>query len=146
MENARKNLKVSAILVLIFAGLSLIRTICDMIFLDPSKVTVPEGSPENIVLIAKFVIIGIALVVLLPQVYVGVKGLKLASNPGPAKACIVWATILFVISILSIISPIAGLIKHEFIGSNVSALLDAVVDILIYFEFIKYAKTVSQGE
>ena len=146
MENARKNLKVSAILVLIFTGLTMARMIVDMIFLDTSNITVPEGAPENVLLISKIVIIALGVLILIPQIYVGVKGLQVAENPSPAKGYIVWAVILFIISILSLISPITAIIRQVNIGANVGMLLDVVLDILIFYEFIKYANQVAKGE
>lgn len=141
MEKARKNLRITSIVVLIFAGLSLINIVAQLIWGDFSNAPIPEGSSDSVLLIAKIVLFGISLLLLIPDVYIGVKGLKVAKKPSTSKGHIVWATILFVLSIIALISPLVSLFSAESIRESISAILSGLVQILIYFEYIKDAKT-----
>jgi uncharacterized membrane protein YhaH (DUF805 family) len=144
MEKARKNLRISSIVILIFAGLSLINIVAQLIWGDFSNAPIPDGSSDNILLIAKTVLLGISLLLLIPDVYIGVKGLKAAKNPSSSKGHIVWATILFVLSIIALISPILGLFSGDSVRESISAILSCLVQILIYFEYIRDAKRVAK--
>ena len=140
MENARKNLKVSAILVLIFAGLSLIRMIVDMIFLDTSSITVPEGAPENVVQIAQIFISVVALLLLLPHLYIGIKGIKIAKKPDSSKAHIVWGILLTVLTAIGLVYPVLALVQGNGEAfENVSELCSIFVDVVVLAEYVKYA-------
>jgi hypothetical protein len=144
MEKARKNLRISSIVILIFAGLSLINIVAQLIWGDFSNAPIPDGSSDNILLIAKTVLLGVSLLLLIPDVYIGVKGLKAAKNPISSKGHIVWATILFVLSIIALISPILGLFSSDSVRESISAILSCLVQILIYFEYIRDAKRVAK--
>ncbi len=145
MEQARKHLKKTSIVVLIFAGLSLISIVAQLIWGDFSQASIPEGSPDNILLITKMVLLAISLLLLIPDVYIGIKGLKVAKKPNSSKGHIVWAIILFVLSIISLISSVVGLFSTESIGENISDIFSVLLEILIYFEYIKYAKMVAKS-
>jgi uncharacterized membrane protein YhaH (DUF805 family) len=144
MEKARKNLRISSIVILIFAGLSLINIVAQLIWGDFSNAPIPDGSSDSILLIAKTVLLGVSLLLLIPDVYIGVKGLKAAKNPSSSKEHIVWATILFVLSIIALISPILGLFSSDSVRESISAILSCLVQILIYFEYIRDAKRVAK--
>ena len=141
MEKARKNLRITSIVVLIFAGLSLINIVAQLIWGDFNNAPIPEGSSDSVLLIAKIVLFGISLLLLIPDVYIGVKGLKVAKKPDSSKGHTVWAIILFVLSIIALISPIVRLFSAESIRESISAISSGLVQILIYFEYIKDAKT-----
>ena len=144
MEKARKNLRISSIVILIFAGLSLINIVAQLVWGDFSNAPIPDGSSDNILLIAKTLLLGVSLLLLIPDVYIGVKGLKAAKNPSSSKGHIVWATILFVLSIIALISPILGLFSGDSVRESISAILSCLVQILIYFEYIRDAKRVAK--
>ena len=98
MEQSRKNLKLSSIIVLILSVFYAIQLVCELMFGEINNATIPEGAPDNILLITKIVLASIAGLLLIPNIYIGVKGLKVAKNPDSSKAHIVWAIILLVFS------------------------------------------------
>ena len=65
MEQKRKNLKIASGLVLLFAGLTLVQIIASLVF-SPELSMVPEGTSEDLVLIAKIFVAVIALLLLAP--------------------------------------------------------------------------------
>ena len=71
MEKTKNNLKTTSIVVLALAGLSLIRIIFEIFFGSfkdaLNDATIPEGSPENIILIAQIFVLLVSFLVTLPQ-------------------------------------------------------------------------------
>lgn len=139
MANAKQNLKILSILVLALAGLSIVRGIIEIFTISYSQL--PAGITQGQFFAAQLVVVIVGLIFTLPQIYVGVKGLKVCANPDSSKGHIVWATILFVIALLALISPISSLIKAE--GSvmvNLWAVVDTALDAVIFALIVKYAK------
>jgi hypothetical protein len=137
MEQTKSNFKITSILVLILAGLSLVQTVVMLAFGFAN----PGNVPEQAVLITKILVAVISLLLLLPQVYMGVRGLKLVKNPDPAaNAHIIWAIILFVFSVLALISPVKALIGGADIGASISSIFNVLIEVLVFGEYIKYAK------
>ena len=145
MEQTRKHLKLSAIVVLVFAGLSLVQIISELLFGDINSAEIPEASPENVLLITKIILLVVSFVLLLPQIYVGIKGLKVAKNPDNSKGHIVWACILLVLSVIDLIEPITGFFSQGFVYENITAFFSVLLEITIYYDFIKYARAVLKG-
>ena len=145
MEQSRKNLKLSAIVVLAWAGATLIGLISELLYGEINSAAIPEGAPDNILLITKIFLVSISLLLLLPQVYVGIKGLRIAKNPNSSKGHIVWAVILLVFAVLGIIDPIVNLAKSGDTFNDIRSLSSIVLEIVIYFEYIKYAREVRKS-
>ena len=111
-----------------------------------NNATVPEGAPDNIIAIAKVFLLVLSLLFLLPEVYVGIKGLRMAKNPNSSKGHIIWAGIIFVLTVVGIISPLINFIKGVNTYDNISTVLSLGLNASIYFDYIKYAYLVSKGE
>ena len=142
MEHSRKQLKISSYLVLLFALISLIEVIAALILEDFGA---GGEATANVVMITKIIIMAVTVIFLIPQVYVGVKGLKIANNPNSSKTHITWATVLFVFSVVSLIAPIMGFINKS--GSdNVRTLFGLLLEATIYLEYIIEAKKVAEGK
>ena len=142
MEQTKKNLKTTSMLVLLFAALTLIRVIVSLIF-DGFGST--EGATDGAVLVANIIVLVVTVICLIPQVYIGLKGIKVANAPDSSKAHVIWAMILFVITVLSLISPVIGLIKKDTGSDNVGTLLSLLLEGIIYFEYVKYARDIAKG-
>ena len=145
MEQSRKNLKLSAIAVLVWAGATLIGLISELLYGEINSAAIPEGAPDNILLITKIFLVSISLLLLLPQVYIGIKGLMIAKNPNSSKGHIVWAVILLVFAVLGIIDPIVNLAKSGDTFNDIRSLSGVVLEIAIYFGYIKYAREVHRN-
>ena len=142
MTNARKNLKLMSIVILALAAFTLIRVCLDIFSMDLGLENLPDGSTAGAVLAAQLAICVISFVLLLPQIYVGVKGMKMAKTPNRSKGHITWATILAVLSVISIASPVMGMIQTGDIAGNIAELIDVVTDAAIYIAYVGYAKQV----
>lgn len=145
MEMSKKNLKSASICILILAALTLVRVIMNTIGTDFKAVAGKEGVAEGVAVVAGVVTCIISIVVLLPQIYVGIKGMKIAENPEVAgKAHIVWAIILTVVAVIGIFTTISDIAKSGNYVHNILALVSGVVDIILYFLYIKYAKQITK--
>ena len=150
MKKSRENLKATSIIVLAFAGLSLINTAFEVFFgalkgeLD--NAVIPKGAPENIVLIAQIVILAISFLLLFPQIYIGFKGLKMAKNPDSSSAHIFWGVVVLVTTALGLVAPIVALVQRNGdVFENVAQLFSLAVDVIIMFEYVRYARAVRNG-
>ena len=145
MEKATKQLKQSSIFVLLFAGFSLLQIVGTLIWGDLNSAEIPAGAPENVLLITKIILLSVSLVLLLPKIYVGIKGLKIAKNPAPAKAHIVWGVIILVFNILNIIEPATAALKDGLSYDTTSAIFSVLLDVVIIYEYIIHARAVAKA-
>ena len=133
-----------ALIVLLFAGLTLLGIITELVYGDLNSAQIPAGAPENILLITKTFVMVIALLLMLPKVYVGVKGLKMAKAPNASKGHIIVAAIILAFSIFSLIDPAMAILKQDGTSGNVSSLFNILLEVTIYYEYIKNARLVAK--
>ena len=149
MEKTRKNLKTTSIVVLALAGLSLINIIFELFFGEfkeaANNATLPDGSPDNIILITQIFVLVISVLLLLPQVYIGIKGIKIAKNPDSSKSHIVWGIILIVLTASGLITPFLGIIQGNDIFANVAEFCSILVDVSILLGYVSYAINVRKA-
>lgn len=131
MQTPKTQLKIASWLVLFFAATVVIKMVVGIV----------SNVPDLDGLFAKLMSYGTTVLLLLPQIYVGVRGLAMAQNPTKGKAHIVWATIYFVILALGTLGCVVELIDGE--GSPVE-LLSMLVEAAVYFGYICYAKKVAK--
>ena len=144
MSNSRNHLKEASFLVLLFTAFSFIRMIIQLFVgfeADPTQV----GVSHEIIVVTMIVMFVVGLILLLPQLYVGVKGMKIAKNPTSAKGHIVWAVILLVFSAFGIISTVTSIAEQINVVDNVITLVDHALDVIVYCMYIKYANRVLKG-
>ena len=139
MEQTRKNLKLSSIVVLVLAGFSMLQVVCELFFGELSNAIIQEGAPDNILLITRIILFSFALLLMLPGIYIGIKGLRIAKKPNSSKGHIVWGIILLVLTSLSLISPVVDIINNGFKYDSISEFLRVAVEVTVFFEYIKYA-------
>ena len=140
MKETKRNLKVLSIVILAMAVYSLIRVVLSVFTMDFDTSNLPDGATASIVLAGQIAVCVISLILLLPQVFVGVKGIKVSNTPDSSKAHIVWAVILTVFSSIGVISPVLNLIQKTDIVGNLFEAADMAIDAVIYIVYIKCAK------
>ena len=144
MSISRNHLKEASFLVLLFTAFSFIRMIIQLFVgfeADPTQV----GVSHEIIVATMIVVFVVGLILLLPQLYVGVKGMKIAKNPTSSKGHIVWAVILLVFSAFGIISTVTSIAEQINVVDNVITLVDHALDVIVYCMYIKYANQVLKG-
>ena len=145
MNNSRNHLKEASFLVLLFTAFSFTRMIIEFFVVgfevDPTQV----GVSHEIIVATMIVVFVVGLILLLPQLYVGVKGMKIAKNPTSSKGHIVWAVILLGFSAFGIISTVTSIAEQINVVDNVITLIDHALDVIVYCMYIKYANRVLKG-
>lgn len=143
MDRTRKNLMAFSILIIGMAVYTIISAVLEL-FLGTgfNNVAVPEGSPENIIEITKTFIIVVTLLMVLPQIYVGIKGVCVAKNPNSSRGHIFWAGVLFVFALIGIGLTVLDMVNNGGTSDSFSLLVNGAIDALIYLEFIVYARRV----
>lgn len=144
MSISRNHLKEASFLVLLFTAFSFIRMIIQLFVgfeADPTQV----GVSHEIIVVTMIIMFVVGLILLLPQLYVGVKGMKIAKNPTSSKGHIVWAVILLVFSAFGIIFTVTSIAEQINVVDNVITLVDHALDVIVYCMYIKYANRVLKG-
>ena len=139
MEQTRKKLKLSSFGVLALAVFSLIQIVSELLYGELNNVAIPEDAPENILLITKIFVFSVSLLFMLPNIYIGIKGLLIAKKPNSSKGHIVWAIILLIFASLSLLEQGIGFIHDGFKFENVSAFWSIAVEVAVFVEYIRFA-------
>ena len=145
MEQSRKELKITSIAVLVYAAFSLLSVLVEVFYGEINSVEIPAGSPENVLLITKIILVSVSALFFLPELYVGFKGLKEAKEPDSSHAHIIWATIIFLFAVIALISPLKGIFIGDSVKQNWKSIASIAVDIALYANYIRVAKAVSDG-
>lgn len=147
MENAKKQLKTTSLVILGFALLAVLRTLTTMLVgIGVPADQVPEGMTAELIKFTLMAAQAVSLVFVIPQIYVGYKGYKISKTPDDSKGHIVWATIILVLSVISLISSISSVIGATNLFDSILQLCIAACDVVIYFLFIKYAKELRNAQ
>jgi hypothetical protein len=146
MSKSRTNLKIISIVVLILAAISLVNIASGLIFGALNEAELPDGAPDNTLLIAQIFLAVVSVIMLAPHVYVGIKGMKVANKPDSSKAHIVWAIILLAFAAYCLISPIASIIILEDVLANVFSVISIAIEVLVFALYLKFAFAVSKGK
>ena len=125
--------------MLALAFFSLLQIVSELLYGELNNAVIPEGAPENILPITKIVLFSVALLLTLPNIYIGIKGLRIAKKPNSSKGHIVWAIILLVFASLSLIEQGVGFIHGGFNFENISAFCSIVVEVTVFVEYIRLA-------
>ena len=145
MNRSRRQLKNYSILVLILAGITALNIIFEFFLKEINNVEIPEGSPQNILLTIKIVLAVMSFITLLPHIYIGIKGIRIANAPDSSKGHIIWGVILLAFTVASLMHPVIALIKLEAVFANAATLLSVALEALIMFGYVRYASLVSRG-
>lgn len=130
--------------MLALAFFSLLQIVSELLYGELNNAVIPEGAPENILPITKIVLFSVALLLTLPNIYIGIKGLRIAKKPNSSKGHIVWAIILLVFASLSLIEQGVGFIHNGFNFENISAFCSIVVEVTVFVEYIRFAIAVKK--
>jgi hypothetical protein len=142
MEHSRKHLKEASFLVLLFAAFSLIRMTVEVLVTGFGTGDNALGVSRELVIATMIALFVIGFILLIPQIYVGVRGIKIAKAPEAKKGHIVWAVILLVFSVFGIFSPISNIMANVSVLDNMIALCDQLLDVIVYCMYIKYSTQV----
>lgn len=133
MDKNKKTLKEYSIVILVFVAITLVRSIVSLCVKGlPQVEAIPEGMTKELVNIAAIISCVIGFIILIPQIYVGLKGLQIANGATVnGKAHLIWALILAVLAAISTISAISGLIS-AINFDTIYNVIDPAIDVLLF--------------
>ena len=131
-----------SILVLAYTAITLIRLIVEAAFTNFNIRNLPDNVAEGFAMVLRVMLCVISFILLLPQIYIGVKGIKIAKKPDSSKGHIVWAIILTAFAVLSINTPVSNVMQGVNVGANLIELFGLAVDILLFVTYAVCAKRV----
>ena len=95
-------------------------------------------------MITKLFHFAVSILLLTPRIYVGLKGLSAAKKVTASKRHVIWALIIFAVALLNLVSLIADIVMRGGVGDRMPMLLGVLLEVLVYFDYIRYAKMVSR--
>ena len=146
MKKNRKELKAFSILVLVILAIELIRSIIELCITGiPSASEIPGGATEGMVRASYIIAFVLVFILAIHEIYVGIKGIKIANGAKSGKAHIIWAVILAIIAGLSFISAISGIFS-KFSIDGLFDLLGAGINLALFAFYYVYACRVAKGK
>ena len=144
MEKSKQNLKVMSILILALTALSCVKMIVNLCTGGLKVDKVPEGMTEGLMMVSLIISAAVSFALLLPQVYVGIKGLKFAETPDSSKAHIVWAIVLAILAGVGTISAISGITQSDKLVTSLINAIDSGLDVVVFIVYAVEAKRLSR--
>ena len=111
----------------------------------PKAENIPTGMTKEMaeaVIVVTFIL---TFVVFIPQIYVGIKGIKIANGAESGKAHMIWAIILAIFACISVITAISNISK----GVDADRVFDIIypaVDLFIFVCYFIYARKVANNQ
>ena len=132
MEKIKKDLKSYSILILAFCLITLVRNVVELCTFGLPQVAVSGEMTESTLRALGIASVVLSFVLLLPQAFIGVVGVKIANGANiKCKAHIVLAIVLAVICVSAVICGVIDLFSVFNVG-NMLGVLDCAVDVLLY--------------
>jgi hypothetical protein len=106
---------------------------------------IPDGTTQEALDITKIFVLAISAVMLLPQIYIGIKGICVARNPDSSYSHIFLGGILLAITLVSLVLSVGGI----FTGSedvSYTALVEQTFQVIFYIGFLISANQVRNGD
>lgn len=144
MDQSRKNLKVSSIVILLLGVWSLVDVLLQVFFGEINNAQIPAGAPDNILEITRIFLIVVSALILLPQFYIGIKGLVVTNKPNSSKGHIRWAIVLLVFTIIGFVDAVIKVIGGQSIKEYISVFLNLAFEGVLYYEYIVFARLVAK--
>ena len=135
MDKSRKNLLTFSLFIIGFAVMAVVSIGLELYF-GFNNAAAPEGASDNILDITKAFVFAVSLIMLLPQFYVGIKGIRVSKNPDSSKGHIVWGIILFIITLVAAVSSIIELVAQDPMQRDYTIIFDPIFEAIIYFAFL----------
>lgn len=142
MENNRNHLKIASAIILLFTALNFLRTAGG--FVIGNLAMLPDDTSKRVVFFVRILLVVVTFVFMLPQLYVGVRGLRIAKNPCATKGHIVWAWILLVLAVIGLFENIASLVQQGALLSKCYSLILVLLSIASYLYYIVFAQAIAK--
>lgn len=119
--------------------------VLDAVFTDLNIQNLPDNVTAGFTMVIRIAMLVFGFILLLPQTYIGIRGIKLSKKPDSSTAHIVWAVILTVFAVTGIFSPISEMMQGGNIAANLLEAFDMAIDIALYISYVVFAKQVHKA-
>lgn len=150
MKGKKLDLFILSIVILATAAFALVQSIVNVAIngFAIDAASLGEGmtiTPEVATIIG---VIGFAIgvIFLLPQVFVGIRGMQNAKGPMEKQGHITWTKVLFVFAIISAVAAIISAFTTNDLLNSIINIATNIVNVCIYYFYIKYAKAINKAE
>lgn len=149
MEKAQKNFRTLGILLIILAALDVLQLALN------SAISLVNGSFEkalnnvdaayhDAIKIFMFVLLGISVVSMLIQVFLGVRAIQISKVPSKATLHLSIAKFLMVLNIVLAVIVAISIIGSDDIKSDIITLVLCIVDACIMYSYLKDGRSVRE--
>ena len=154
MEKSKKNLKITSYVIIVLAIVNILflgigyanGQLKDEIEAKIESMKESGSTAEEIdrdhdliyTLLFNGTLVGVGISTLL-YVYLGIKGLRQSEEKGKGKGNIVWAKLLFVLGLMSVIMSVISLTNGQI---SASSFVSSLASLVIIYYYMKYAKEV----
>lgn len=147
MQKTKSDFKVLSMLLLFLAALDAVRIISNLVKnVNATPQAVANMAPE-LVKIAVIIAGVVSLALLLPDIFLGVRGIKIANGAEvTGRGHIIWAKVLLVFSIIAAVLAVFDLFGSSDILMSLLSLATAAIDVFIYIFYIKYANALRAAQ
>ena len=143
MEKNKKELKILSWVILVLALFAVVNNIVELCISGLPTATPPEGLTVEVVKVISIIGCVIGFLVYIPQIFVGVQGIRVADGAKAGKAHIVWAIVLAVFAGISAVSGFCSF-ASGFTASKLASACMSIVDVMVYVYYIIYARKIAQ--
>ena len=141
----KKDLKIVSIAILALLGLTLITTIVTACINGIPQIQATEGLSKDVLQIASIFAFVLTFVLLLPQVYIGVKGIKIANGGEFGKAPFVWVIILAILAVIATISALSNMF-NAFNFDTILVAVDCALDVVLYVCYYLCIRSIAKAK
>ena len=151
MIDNRRRLRDTSICLIVIIAFDVFATATTLItqYFDGSFAPIFAEADPTVVTISKIllgVLLAFELFLIVAQVLIGVKGIKISENPTAETGYITAAKVFFILGCIAAITYVVGLfsVTSKTVFDTVLSLVSTLCDVAIYACFIKYANAVRQ--
>lgn len=147
MQKTKSEFKILSMLLLVLAALDAVRIITNLVKNVNAAQQALSGIAPELVKIAVIIAGVVSLALLLPDIFLGVRGIKIANGAEvTGRGHIIWAKVLLVFSIIAAVLAVVDLIGSSDILMSLLSLATAGIDVALYVFYIKYANALRAAQ
>lgn len=148
MEKTKRDLWITSVVILVLTLIVVVNAIIGAASTGFTFNAAPvDGLSKEIVQIILIITWAIGLIVLIPQIYVGYTGMKIAKDQADPrkKGHLIWAIILAIFSLISVITSISNIANSKNLASDIINLVDAILSVLLFGGYVFFVRKLSRA-
>ena len=147
MDKNRKRLQIASLIILVITLFILVRNIVDVSIHGFAATTIPEdlkdiGITLEALTVVNIIIFVISLLILIPDAYVGIKGLQIVKTKTEKKSHITLAKLFVVLYGITVISTCMSFASTTNLPLTIVSLIIELITTLAFLFYAIYAKKV----